>query len=27
LVDEELANQNWDVWDKGKIDDWLAAWA
>ncbi len=24
LVDEDLADQ---VWDAGKIDDWLAAWA
>ncbi len=27
LVDEELADQVWEAWDKGKIDDqvaWLA---
>ena len=27
LVDEDLADQVWDVWDKGEIDDqvaWLA---
>ena len=29
LVDEDLADQVWEVWDKGEIDDleaWLA-WA
>ena len=29
LVDEELADQVWDAWDKGEIDDqvaWLAWW-
>ena len=29
LVDEELADQIWEVWDKGIIDDlvvWLAWW-
>lgn len=29
LVDEELADQVWEVWDKGEIDDdiaWLAWW-
>ncbi len=25
LVDEELADQVWEVWDKGEIDD-LTAW-
>ncbi len=27
LIDEELADQVWDAWDKGEIDDqvaWLA---
>ncbi len=27
LVDEELADQVWEAWDAGAIDDWLAAWA
>ena len=29
LVDEEAADQIWEVWDKGEIDDqeaWLAWW-
>ncbi len=29
LVDEELADQVWEAWDKGEIDDrtaWLAWW-
>ena len=28
LVDEELADQVWDAWDKGEIDDTIAciAW-
>ena len=29
LVDEELADQVWEVWDKGEIDDqvaWLVWW-
>ena len=27
LVDEELADQVWDAWDKGEIDDLFAiAW-
>ncbi len=29
LVDEELADQVWEVWDKGEIDDqvaWLGWW-
>ena len=29
LVDEELADQVWEAWDKGKIDDhvaWIAWW-
>ena len=29
LVDEELANQVWEAWDKGKIDDqvaWMGWW-
>ena len=29
LVDEELADEVWDAWDKGEIDDqwaWLAWW-
>ncbi len=25
LVDEELADQVWEAWDKGNIDDRLAA--
>ncbi len=24
LVDEELADQVWEVWDVGEIDDWVA---
>ncbi len=27
LVDEELADQVWEAWDKGEIDDQAAAWA
>ena len=29
LVDEELADQVWEAWDKGEVDDqtaWLAWW-
>ncbi len=28
LVDEELADQVWEAWDTGEIDDWLTviAW-
>ena len=29
LVDEDLADQVWEAWDKGEIDDqiaWLAWW-
>ena len=29
LVDEEMADQVWEAWDKGEIDDliaWLAWW-
>ena len=26
LVDEELADQVWEAWDKGEIDDLTAAW-
>ncbi len=29
LVDQELADQVWDAWDKGEIDDqvaWLLWW-
>ena len=29
MVDEELAYQDWEAWDKGEIDDqtaWLAWW-
>jgi len=29
LVDEELADQVWEAWDQGEIDDhvaWLAWW-
>ncbi len=29
LVDEELADQVWEAWDKGEIDDqvtWLVWW-
>ena len=25
LVDEELADQVWELWDRGVIDGWLAA--
>ena len=27
LVDEELADQVWEAWDNGEIDDEIAAWA
>ena len=27
LVDEELADQIWEVWDKGEIDDSIACTA
>ncbi len=27
LVDEELADQVWEAWDKGEISDFWAAWA
>jgi len=27
LIDEELADQIWEVWDAGIITDELAAWA
>ena len=27
LVDEELADQVWEAWDKGEVDDQMAAWA
>ena len=27
LGDEKLADQVWEAWDKGKIDDQVAAWA
>ncbi len=27
LVDEEVADQVWEAWDKGEIDDMVAAWA
>ncbi len=30
LVDERMADQVWEAWDKGEIDDqvaWLAWWA
>jgi hypothetical protein len=26
LVDEELADQVWEAWDKGEISDLWAAW-
>ena len=26
LVDEELADQVWEAWDKGEIDDQVAWW-
>jgi hypothetical protein len=27
LVDEELADQVWEAWDAGEVDDCAAAWA
>ncbi len=27
LADEELADQVWEAWDAGEIDDSLATWA
>ena len=27
LVNEELADQVWEAWDKGEISDFWAAWA
>ncbi len=27
LVDEELADQVWEAWDKGEISDAVAVWA
>ena len=27
LVDEELADEVWELWDRGLISDELAAWA
>jgi hypothetical protein len=27
LVDEELADQAWEAWDKGERSDFWAAWA
>lgn len=27
LVDEELADQEWELWDQGLISDEVAAWA
>ncbi len=27
LVDEELADQVWEAWDTGEIDDVVAFWA
>ena len=27
LVNEELADQVWEAWDKGEIDDQVASWA
>ncbi len=27
LIDEELADQVWEAWDKGEISDFWAAWA
>ncbi len=27
LVDEELADEVWEAWDAGEIDDRVAAWA
>ena len=26
LIDEELADQVWEAWDKGEIDEFVAAW-
>jgi hypothetical protein len=26
LVDEELADQVWEAWDKGEIDDQVRGW-
>ncbi len=26
LVDEELADQVWEAWDAGEIDDFVAGW-
>ncbi len=26
LVDEDLADQVWEAWDKGEIDDFWAGW-
>ncbi len=26
LLDKELADQVWDLWDKGEISDFWAAW-
>ena len=26
LVDKELADQVWEAWDVGVIDDYMAAW-
>ncbi len=26
LVDEELADQVWEIWDRGEISDFWAAW-
>ena len=27
LVDEEAADQVWEVWDAGEVSDFVAAWA
>ena len=27
LLNEELADQVWEAWDKGEIDDSVAVWA
>ncbi len=27
LVDEELADQVWEAWDKGETNDFVAFWA
>ena len=27
LVDEELADQDWEVWNTGEVSDAFAAWA